>query len=328
MKQTVNHIKLGIFVLGGLLFLVFLLYMIGRNRNMFGSHLTLKARFSDADGLKPGNNVRYSGIEVGTVSYVRFVNDTTVEIGMTIQKELDQVIRANAKASIGTDGLVGNKVVNIIPGSGNAAFVVDNSMLEMKPGRNVDDMLVTLSQTNDDAAVIAAQLKTVMIRINASKGFWQLLNDPSIPLNLRLSARNISRVTANTDSIGAALWAAMDEVKQGKGVLGTMLYDTALTSQLHQLLAQFQRVGMSADSLSAVLTASVANINGEIMNGNGTLHNLLRDTALAGKLDRSLQHIEKGANGFNQNMEALKHHFLFSGYFRKLEKQQQAAQKK
>jgi ABC-type transport system involved in resistance to organic solvents, periplasmic component len=63
-KRAINNVKLGAFVLSGLFLLILLLYMIGKNRNMFGSNFILKARFENVQGLKSGNNVRYAGIDV------------------------------------------------------------------------------------------------------------------------------------------------------------------------------------------------------------------------------------------------------------------------
>ena len=83
-NKPFNNIKLGVFILLGLLFLILLLYMIGRNRNMFGSNFKLKARFENVQGLKAGNNVRFGGIEVGTVKKVNILNDTTMEVIMIV----------------------------------------------------------------------------------------------------------------------------------------------------------------------------------------------------------------------------------------------------
>ena len=66
-NRNINNIKLGVFVISGLFFLVLVLYMIGRNSNLFGATYQLKARFSNVQGLVVGNNVRYAGIETGTV---------------------------------------------------------------------------------------------------------------------------------------------------------------------------------------------------------------------------------------------------------------------
>jgi phospholipid/cholesterol/gamma-HCH transport system substrate-binding protein len=79
-------------------------------------------------------------------------------------------------------------------------------------------------------------------------------------------------------------------------------------------------VGDNADSLANELNALTRSVKSDVNNGKGTIHALLKDSLLVQKLNNSLQHIEKGTEGFNQNMEALKSNFLFRGYFRKLEK--------
>lgn len=328
MKPISGHIKLGIFVIAGLAFLVLLLYMIGRNQNLFGSHLTIKAVFTDADGLKPGNNVRYAGIEIGTVTYVHFLSDTTVEVAMTVATQAASVIHRNAVASVGTDGLVGNRILNIKPGESGAQMIRDGDYLSTKPKVNLDNALQTLSHTNDDVAEIAEQLKTTVRKINESTALWKLLNDRSIPLHLQTALRNIATVTARANNIAGTMETAVADAKNGKGLLATLLYDTAISVELKRTVMQFRKLGTSADSLVGIVQVSVNGLNEELMHGKGAAHDLLRDTSLAGRLARSLQNIEKGTDGFNQNMEALKHNFLFSGYFKKLEKQRLAEEKK
>ena len=121
MRQTGNQTaRLGAFVLAALAILIASLFLIGRNQHLIGSHLSLKARFGNVAGLRVGNNVRYSGIEIGTVRSLHIVNDTTVEVSLSVKGEMAEVIRRNAIASLGADGLMGNKVVNIVPGAGAA----------------------------------------------------------------------------------------------------------------------------------------------------------------------------------------------------------------
>lgn len=112
-KKTINTIKLGVFVTAGFLFLILLLYMIGKNRNLFGPSFILKAQFENVQGLVPGNNVRYSGIEVGTVKRINILNDTVMEVVLVVSDKMKTIIRNNAVVSIGSDGLMGNKVINI-----------------------------------------------------------------------------------------------------------------------------------------------------------------------------------------------------------------------
>ena len=131
-KKLINNVKLGAFVLGGLLFLVLLLYMIGKNRNLFGDTYVLKARFQHVQGLVAGNNVRYSGIQAGTVKKIYLLNDTLIEVVMVVDRNLQAVIRKSALVSIGTEGFVGNKVVNIVPSNQAASLAEEGDVLMTK----------------------------------------------------------------------------------------------------------------------------------------------------------------------------------------------------
>jgi phospholipid/cholesterol/gamma-HCH transport system substrate-binding protein len=92
-KGTINNIKLGLFVLAGLFFLVLLLYMIGKNRNLFGATYVLKARFDNVQGLVTGNNVRFSGIEAGTVKKINIISDSVIEVTMIVQNKMKSIIK-------------------------------------------------------------------------------------------------------------------------------------------------------------------------------------------------------------------------------------------
>ena len=185
LNRSFNNIKLGVFVLAGMLFLILLLYMIGKKRNMFGANFLLKARFENVQGLKPGNNVRYSGIEVGTVKKVRIINDTMIEVDMIIDDKMNGIIRKNAVASIGTEGFVGNKIVNITPVKQPAAMAGDNDLLPSKKPVDTDEMMRTLYKTNNDISAISGELKTTVSRINNSTALWDLLNDEGLPHDLK-----------------------------------------------------------------------------------------------------------------------------------------------
>jgi phospholipid/cholesterol/gamma-HCH transport system substrate-binding protein len=322
-KRVINNIKLGIFVLAGLLFLILLLYMIGKNRSMFSSNFVLKARFENIQGLKSGNNVRYAGIEVGTVKRIEIINDTTIEVVMIIDDKMKSVIHKNAIVSIATDGFVGNKVVNIVAGKTPAEKVVDGDLLVSKRPVDTDDLLRTFSRTNKDLAVIADNLKSTISKINNSKAFWNLLNDDGLPKNIRESAINIKHATAKANDFISDLHGMVADVRNGKGSLGTILNDTSLAYNLNEAILKIQQVGEEADTLATEISVAVNNIDKEINRGKGTVHALLKDSVMAAKLSESLANIQKGTDGFNQVMDAVKHSFLFKGYFRKLEKQKQ-----
>lgn len=324
-NRSVNNVKLGLFVIAGLVFLVLLLYMIGENRSLFGSYYVLKARFENVQGLVSGNNVRYAGIEAGTVKKVAILNDTTIEVSMLIEKRMKEVIRKNAIVSIGTEGLVGNKVVNIVPSHGVADFAAEGDLLATRRTVSTEEMLNTLNKTNNDIAYIAGELKTTVDRINRSTGLWTLLNDETIPAELRASVANIRKATTQANNTVTDLHQLVMDVKAGKGSVGSLLTDTAFAHNLNVAVLNIARVGEQADSLSREISGLVGAVRTDYDKGKGAVHSLLRDSSVSIRINASLENIQKGTDGFNQNMEALKHNILFRGYFRKLERKQKKA---
>jgi phospholipid/cholesterol/gamma-HCH transport system substrate-binding protein len=320
-KRIINNVKLGLFVLAGLLFLLLLLYMIGKNRNLFGDTYILKARFENIQGLVVGNNVRFAGIQAGTVKKIKILNDTVIEVSMIIDTKMQTIIRKNAVASINTDGLVGNRVVNIVPARSPGSLAEEGDILVSRKAVATDDILQTLSKTNNDVAVIASDLKTTVQRINNSSALWALLNDRSIPENLKTSLTNIRLATGKAGNMADNLDDIITDVKNGKGSLGAILTDTSIAKNLNEAILKIKTVADEADALAGEINKLVTGIQQDVNNGKGPVNALLRDSMMVIKLNTSLDNIQKGTDNFNQNMEALKHNFLLRGYFRKLEKQ-------
>jgi phospholipid/cholesterol/gamma-HCH transport system substrate-binding protein len=311
-NQGENNIKLGAFVLAGLMALILAFYMIGKNHNMFGSNFVIKARFSNLNGLVEGNNVLFSGIQAGTVKSVSLINDTTIEVTLLIDNKIRSYIHKNATASIGTEGLMGNKIINIIPSPGASPVVEEGDLLVSQKIINTDEMLQTLSKTNKNIAGISEELKVTVLRINKS-ALLDLLNDSSIGKSLKSSLLHINQTTANASKMSNSLNVLVAQIKAGKGGAGVLLADTGFAKNLQEAMVKIRLAGENADKL-------VAQLNKDFAQGKGPLNTLLRDSVTARNISLSLENIQKGTDGFNQNMEALKHNFLFRGYFKNLEK--------
>lgn len=324
-KRTISNVKLGVFVLAGLLFLILLLYMIGRNDSLFGSNFKLRARFENVQGLSSGNNVRYAGIQVGTVKSVSIVNDTSIEVTMHIETRMMKIIRKNAVASIGTEGIMGNKVLNISPVRGDAPLVQENDELPVDKKAGMDDMWQTLSKTNNDIAFIADQLKQTVTRINNSKALWQLLDDEQLAPDIKQSVKNIRVATARANDGVGYLEGILADIKQGKGSLGRIIADSTMAIEIQAAIVKIGRVGEDADSLANQLRQLAQKVDDDLQHGPGTANALLNDTALANNLTRTMENLRQGTEGFNEVIEALKHNFLLRGYFRKQERRAREA---
>lgn len=326
--KAINNLKLGIFVLAGLAIMIFALYMIGRDTNMFGRNYILKVRVDNVHGLTRGNNVRYSGIQVGTVKRVRILSDTLIEISMLIDEKMKKYIHKTDIVSMSTDGLMGNHILNIIPAKDGSPLAEDGDILSIKKSVNTDEMLETLDKTNRNIAEVSEELKSTVRRINSSTAFWKLLNDASIPENLRMSMFNIRKATATADKMVNDLHAVINDVKNGKGSLGAILTDTAIATNLNEAVLKIKQVGEYAGILANELAGLTDELKQDIRSGKGPAHALLKDSTFVIKLNNSLSNIEKGTAAFNENMEALKHNFLLRGYFKKQEKRKKEEQQK
>src|SRR3984893_1653325 len=146
--------KLGLFIVIGLVLLVLGLVFIAKQKNLFVSVFQLKAIFTNVSGLKVGNNVRFGGIAVGNVDGIQLVTDTSVLVSMNIKTEIRKFIKQDASASIGSDGLVGDRVVLITPGITGKDPVRDNEVLVTRAPVETEQILAGLKTSADNAAII------------------------------------------------------------------------------------------------------------------------------------------------------------------------------
>jgi|SRR5450432_155651 len=192
--------KLGIFIVTGLILLVLGLFFIGKQKNLFISVFQLKAVFNNVSGLKPGNNVRFGGIAIGTVDGIQLVNDTSVLVNMNIKSEIRKFIKEDASASIGSDGLVGDRVVLISPGTMNKEPVKDNEILISHAPVETEQILAGLKTSADNAALITQQLAEVAYKVNHGHGIIaRLLGDSSMGNNLNATMVNLKKGSAGLD---------------------------------------------------------------------------------------------------------------------------------
>jgi phospholipid/cholesterol/gamma-HCH transport system substrate-binding protein len=316
-RKAIDNAKLGLFVLAGLLFMIFSLYMIGRNRNLFGATFTISAIFYNVNGLTPGNNVRFSGIDVGTVNSIDIESDSTIPVSMILDKKMKRFLKQNAVATIGTDGLMGNKLININTQPGPSAPLQTGDRIQSLKPIETDEMLRTLNTTNDNIEIITANLKSITQKLNNSNSLWNLLADTVIATDLKKSVMDIRTASDHALHITNDIRLLMQKVKKGEGMAGAVLNDTAVFYQLRQSANEIQE----ASKRARLFTDDLNHVMQQVKKGEGTAGELLYDTAMSNKVHRSMAQLEQGITRFNKNMEAMKHNFLFRSYFKKQEKE-------
>ncbi len=316
MEANSRNIRLGLFFLLGTVFLIGALYFIGSKQNLFGSTFRISANFYNVNGLMKGNNVRFAGINVGTVESVEIVSDSSVSVVMLIEESAGKFIKKNALASVGTEGLMGNKLVNINSGGKESLSVTDGDVLKTLRPIEMDEMIRTLSATNNNVEVITSNLRNITDKINSKNSLWSLLMDTVVAENIKSAFVNIKVISNQGVMITGNLKDITDGFKSGKGSIGALITDTVISSKIKQTIIKFERISDTAAVLSGNIAAIVKNLKA----GKGSAGVLLSDTMLIHNLNKSVSTIDKGAGNFNENMEALKHSWPFKKYFKKMKK--------
>ena len=324
-KSTVQKFRLGIFVVLGTVLLVVASYLIGNRQNMFGKTFTVEAVFKNVNGLQKGNNVRYAGINVGTVKDIDMQNDTLIRVEMLIQEKMQMHIKTDAIATIGSDGLVGSMIVNIIPGNGDAPLVQSGDRIISYSRIGAEDMLSTLNVTNENAALLTADLLKVTTALREGEGtLGRLLNDTVMAKNLERTVFNIRRASNEADIMFRELNKLAKGIENRKSVANILLMDTLSGQRIQQIMHNLET---SSENM-AVVTHELDSLVKKVREGEGMVNYLTQDTLLVNRLTATMKNIEEGTAKFNENMEALKHNFLTRGYFRKMEKEARKAAEK
>ena len=243
-KESGYQWKLGMFVIIGLVLFVTTIYFVGKQKNLFGSTFELNAKFNSVNGLDIGNNVRFSGINIGTVEEIEFLTDTSVVIKLVIKEEVRKYIKKDAIASISSDGLMGDKVLIISSGKNSNVIVEDNDNIASKQAIEMDDLMVSVKKSVDNAGVITAQLAQFSNSMNNGNGaLSRLVSDEEfgnsikkMVTNLENSSKEFSKFTVKMNNGKGALSKLVSDEKMGLMVDSTLTNVKKGTTGLNEVI--------------------------------------------------------------------------------------------
>lgn len=324
-KSASQKTRLGIFVIISTILFVVAVYMIGQGKDLFKKTFTISAYFQNVNGLQNGNNVRYAGIDIGTVKSINMVNDSTIKVDMNIEEKIIQHIKKDAIATIGSDGLVGNMIVNIVPGKGTASIIENGDIIESFSKIGADDILSTLSVGSENAALLTVDLLKITTEMLEGEGtIGLLLNDTIVAQDLKQSVYNLKTASKGATKAINELTDIISSIKTNDdSVLGMVLNDSISGKQLKSIVNNLET---SSNEINSILN-NINTVVNDLNSSEGAYNYIVRDTALVKNLKSTIKNINEGTEKFNENMEALKHNFLTRGYFRKLERQEKKAAK-
>ncbi|WP_299528042.1 MlaD family protein [uncultured Lutibacter sp.] len=323
--SNTQKFNLGLFVILSTILLIIALYFIGNRQNIFGNTFRISAVFNNANGLQLGNNVRYSGINIGTVKNIIMINDSTICVDMVIENKILQHIKKNAVAAIGSDGLVGSMVINIAPGKDISVPLIPGDTIKSYSKISTTDMLETLNTTNDNAAQLIADFLKITTDIKNGKGtLGMLIRDPELASSLKQTMLNLKTTSFDASITIKEIKEIISAIKYDESVASVLLSDSISANKIKSIISNLDNSSSGIDSVINNLNYVVLNIK----NGEGTLNYMVNDTILVKDIDETIKNIKEGSIQLNENLEALKHNFLFRGYFKKIERQKAKDEKK
>lgn len=293
-------VRLGLFVAGGLALFVLAIFIIGKQKNLFNPVFKLTTTFYNVSGLQVGNNIRFSGINVGTVDNISIINDSTVQVDLLVRQEIKQFIKSDCIVAIGSEGLIGDRLLIISQGSTDSPLVKSNQQLASVEPVETDAIISSLQVTSGHVEVVTKQLAEIAIKINSGRGtLGRLIHDTIIADNINQTIVNFQKSSKEMDG---------------------MVRDAR--SDVSAIMESFQETADNAEAS----TQQLENIMVKVNTGHGTLGRLINDTTTSNNIDSTILNLKNSSKGLDENMEALKHNIFFRGYFRK--KAKEAEQKR
>lgn len=193
-------IRLGLFVAGGFILFVISIFLIGKQKNLFDPIFKLTTTFHNVSGLQVGNNIRFSGINVGTVDNIIIINDSMIQVDMILKKDVQQFIKTDCQVAIGSEGIIGDRILIITQGSYEAQSTKDNQILSSVEPVEIDAIISSLNVTAGNFVIISDQLAEIMTKINQGNGtLGRLIQDSTISNNINQMIINLKRSSKGLD---------------------------------------------------------------------------------------------------------------------------------
>ena len=264
-KYISSKIRLGIFISLGIVVFIVAIYFIGEKQQLFRSTFRVSGVFKDVGGLQAGNNVRLSGINVGTIDNVSIISDTSVRVVIVIDESTRRFIKKDAIASIGSEGLMGNKALIISPGTGDKKIIEDNDIIATTQPTDIDAILKSLKTTIDNTSSITGDLAKIATNIESGKGtIGRLMMDKEWRQNFETTIINLKEgsdgfrvlmdkanemdkilislesTIENTNKITNDLSGITGSIQSGEGIIGRLFMDQSMGQNFDSIMVNLK----------------------------------------------------------------------------------------
>ncbi len=317
--ENKRSVIVGVFVFIGLAILVVGILTLGGQQKKFVKAIHLKAVFDDIGGLQTGNNIWFSGVKIGTVRKINFYGDSQVEIEMNVEEAVVDFIRKDSKATISSDGLIGNKIIVIYGGTTLAPPVQDGDRLESVMPLDTDKMMETLQVNNENLVEITADLKTLTSKLAAGEGIvGAVMTDSTLAENFRSILKNLNTASISSNKMIRELNTFTGKLNTKGNLFNDLVTDTLLVGEIRNTMESFKATAQNSEEMTEELKAITSKIN----SGDNAMGLLLNDKAFAQTLKSTMESTDSAAYNLNRGLEALEYTWPFRGGFKKKAKEE------
>ena len=310
-----RYLAVGIFIIAGITLFALGIFLVGSRHEAFARHVLLYTEFANLDGVAKGSKVQVAGMDAGQVAKIDVPDSPNgrFRVQMKVDEQFHGLVRTDSVVTVDTEGVVGNTFLTIHTGSQDAAIAQSDSLLQSKPPVNISDLLTNgLGLVNDADAT---------------------LKQAGGKINVALDGANAAIGNANDLLVG---------LKEGRGPAGMLLRDEKVADQIRETLSTVQATTSNLKQASAGVSSIVADAqqrqfpqklddtmtqihsattqaNETIEQVNQSLKQALGPDAYgvtAGQnISQSLSNVNTATGNMAEDMEALKHNFIFKGFF-------------
>ncbi|QDH81011.1 MCE family protein [Echinicola soli] len=312
-----KSVIVGIFVLVGIIIAVVGILTLGAQQKVFVKSVGLKAVFDDVQGLQPGNNVWFSGVKIGTVTSIKFYGNSQVEISMNVDAASKDYIRKDSKATISSDGLIGNKIIVIYGGTTQAPAIENGDRLQAVMPLDTDNMMETLQENNQNLVSITNDLKVLTGKIANGEGIiGAVLTDSLLAANFKNTVASLERTAANSSRISRDLGDFTANLDREGTILYELSHDTTVYSSLKKTAYELENTSMTATEAAINFKDASEKLN----SNDNAMGMLLNDEEFADYIKTTIKNTETTTTLLNENLEALKYAWIMRKAHKRKEK--------
>lgn len=327
-----RNLGVGIFSILGMALFVSIIFLIGNQHSAFAKHIELFAVFKNLNGLAKGAQVQVAGFDAGEVTEISIPASPSAgfRLKLRLNGQVQGLVRADSVATIATEGVVGDKILIILPGTSTSpqaapfstlptketsdmaeliqksTTLVDNASLTMK---TVGDRLTS---TLDAVTTTVNNANNLVVGLNNGRGtIGMLLRDEKTAADIRQAVSNVREATSSLDHASGQADALISDF-QSRGLPGKVdgivsdIQSRNLGEKLDQTMQNVHNATHNIDATTQQIRESITKALGPDTDGVDGADNIRQ----------SLSNLNQATGNMAEDTEALKHQFFFRGFFK------------